>query len=158
MIALRQVRELGFDCEIGVCPQGRRPLPLTQGRVEGTGMVLCTVSTFLTPAPQEWGSLGSDQGMGLGGGEEGISRSVPSVTAAPCWLRLSSMACALHLSTADTHVAAVSPFPLREGKHFLKGWWWKRETGSQKGGCICLDDKPRTKAQSGAFQEGPASS
>ena len=158
MIALRQVRELSFDCEIGVCPQGRGPPSLTHGSVEGTGMVLCVVSTFLTTDTQKWGSLRSDQGMGLGGGEESISRSVPSVTAAPCWLPLSSTACAFHLSAADTNVAAVSPFPLREEKHFLKGWWWKRETGSQKGGHICLDDKPRTKAQSGAFQEGPASS
>lgn len=37
------------------------------------------------------------------------------------WVAPPSMACA-HLSAADTHVAAVSPSPLREGKHFLKGW------------------------------------
>lgn len=46
---------------------------------------------------------------------------VPSVTSAPLWLAPPSMACALQLSAADTHVAVVSPSPLRGGKYFLKG-------------------------------------
>lgn len=132
------------------------PHPEKGSKWKGTGMVLFVVSAFLTRDPHKQGSLWSYQRVGLRDGEENISRRHPPVTAASPWLAPPSVACALHLSAADTHVAAVSPSPLREGKHFLKEWWGKRETGSQKGGHICLDDKPRTKAQSGAFQEGPA--
>lgn len=99
------------------------------------------------------------QGVGLWGRDENSFQEVPRPPA-PITAGLSqpappSVACA-HLSAADTHVAGVSSSPLREGKHFLRAWRGKREPCGQKRGHICLDDNPRTKAQSGAFQEGPA--
>lgn len=157
MTALRKVRKLSSECEIGVCPQGREPPPTPKNDWKGTGLVLGVVRAFPTPDPQKQGSLRSGRGVGLRRRYEKFSRRCPPVAASPSQPAPPSVACA-HLSAADTHVAGVSPSPLREGKHFLRGWRGKREPCGQKRGHICLDDKPRTKAQSGAFQEGPASS
>lgn len=120
-------------------------------------MVLCMASVCLIMGPQKTGSLRSDRGVGLRGGEENVSRRCSLCHFCPS---LASSAlhglCTPAVSCRHT-CGCCQSFPFKGREAFPEGWWGKRETGGQKGGHICLEDKPRTKAQSRAFQEGSAS-